>query len=312
MATDSSNSNRRIIGLALGSGSARGWAHIGVIRELSEHGIRPDIICGTSIGALVGALYACDHIDMLEDWVLQLDRKVVLRYLDIKLLMGGGFVEGRRLIDFFHERIGDVSIKDLPRRFAAVATDLVTGHEVWLRDGLLLDTVRASFALPGIFTPVKLDDRWLVDGGLVNPVPVSLCRAMGAEVVIAVNLNGKIVGKHRRKRIRSVNRDMKMSAEATLLERLSGELKYRANSFVSQLFDSNIGTPGLFEVLSSSINIMQDRITRSRMAGDPPDVVIAPQLAHIGLLEFDRAKEVIEEGQAGARRALPALSDLLV
>ena len=303
--------NSRTIGLALGSGAARGWAHIGVIRELMDHGIRPDIVCGTSIGALVGALHASDHLDLLEDWVLRMDRKVVLRYLDIKLLMGGGFVEGRRLIDFFRERIGDVRIEDLPTRFAAVATDLVSGREVWLREGSLLEAVRASIALPGIFIPVMLHDRWLVDGGLVNPVPVSLCRAMGADVIIAVNLNGDIVGKHRRRHSRAFNRDMRMSAEATLIDKLALELKHRANSFISQLFDSNVGAPGLFEVLSSSINIMQDCITRSRMAGDPPDIVISPRLAHIGLLEFDRAKETIREGRAEARRMLSAFSDLL-
>jgi len=306
-----SDLNRRVIGLALGSGSARGWAHIGVIRELSDNGIKPDVVCGTSIGALVGAFYASGQLKTLEEWVMKLDRKVMLRYLDIKLLMSGGFVEGRRLIDFFRECIGNPLMEELDISFAAVATDMEAGQEVWLRKGSLLDAVRASIALPGIFTPLRMDDRWLVDGGLVNPVPISLCRAMGAEIVIAVNLNGNIVGKYRKKRLRKIEGDIKMSAEATLLDKLSVEFKQRADSIVSQLFNSNIGTPGLFEVLSSSINIMQNCITRSRMAGDPPDIVIPPRLSHIGLLEFDRAKEAVEEGRKGVRRVLPALLDML-
>ena len=306
-----SDLNRRVIGLALGSGSARGWAHIGVIRELSDNGIKPDVVCGTSIGALVGAFYASGQLKTLEEWVMKLDRKVMLRYLDIKLLMSGGFVEGRRLIDFFRECIGNPLMEELDISFAAVATDMEAGQEVWLRKGSLLDAVRASIALPGIFTPLRMDDRWLVDGGLVNPVPISLCRAMGAGIVIAVNLNGNIVGKYRKKRLRKIEGDIKMSAEATLLDKLSVEFKQRADSIVSQLFNSNIGTPGLFEVLSSSINIMQNCITRSRMAGDPPDIVIPPRLSHIGLLEFDRAKEAVEEGRKGVRRVLPALLDML-
>jgi len=306
-----SDLNRRVIGLALGSGSARGWAHIGVIRELSDNGIKPDVVCGTSIGALVGAFYASGQLKTLEEWVMKLDRKVMLRYLDIKLLMSGGFVEGRRLIDFFRECIGNPLMEELDISFAAVATDMEAGQEVWLRKGSLLDAVRASIALPGIFTPLRMDDRWLVDRGLVNPVPISLCRAMGAEIVIAVNLNGNIVGKYRKKRLRKIEGDIKMSAEATLLDKLSVEFKQRADSIVSQLFNSNIGTPGLFEVLSSSINIMQNCITRSRMAGDPPDIVIPPRLSHIGLLEFDRAKEAVEEGRKGVRRVLPALLDML-
>jgi len=307
----SRDSNSRIIGLALGSGSARGWAHIGVIRILEENGIKPDIICGTSIGSFVGGLYACSGLDILEEWVLKLDRKAILRYLDIKLLMGGGFVEGKRLVDFFQSRVGAPLIENLKVPFAAVATDLVTGKEVWLREGSLFDAIRASIALPGLFTPVKLGNRWLVDGGIVNPVPVSLCRAMGADIVIAVNLNGGIVGKHIKKGLQTDESNSYVSAEATLLDKMSKELKHRANSFVSQMLEPHIGTPGLFEVLASSINIMQDRITRSRMAGDPPDILILPRLSHMGLLEFDRAKTAIDEGYESTKRLIPSILDLV-
>ncbi|GBD96618.1 MAG TPA: patatin-like phospholipase RssA [Nitrospirae bacterium] len=307
MIVDSMKTKRNIIGLALGSGSARGWGHIGVLHALSESGIKPDIVCGTSVGALVGAAYLCNQLDMLEDLVRSLHVRDIVRYLDIKLVEGGGFVQGKRLMDFLHKHISIRLIEELPGVFGTVATDLNSGRETWFTKGSLLDAVRASIALPGIFTPVKLDDKWLVDGGLVNPVPVSLCRAMGAQVVIAVNLNGDIVGKHLRKsRGKSLKRK-EASTERKLLEKLSASLKERATSIMPQ----PSGTPGLFDVLASSINIMQDRITRSRMAGDPPDVMLAPRLGQIGLLEFDRASEAIEEGRACVKRMLPALKDAL-
>ncbi len=306
MNVKSGRHDRRVIGIALGSGSARGWGHIGVLRALSEVGIEPDIVCGTSVGALVGAAYASNQLDMLEDWVRSLHVRDIVRYMDIKLVVGGGFVHGKRLMDFLRNHIKTQLIQDLPRIFATLATDLNSGREIWFRDGSLLDAVRASIALPGIFTPVKLDDTWLVDGGLVNPVPVSLCRAMGAQVVIAVNLNGDIIGRHLRKSPVS-HKDKKASTEGRLLEKLSVSLKERATSLIPQ----TSGSPGLFDVLASSINIMQDRITRSRMAGDPPNVMLTPHLGHIGLLEFDRAAEAVREGRACVKRMLPALNDAI-
>lgn len=308
--------DRPRIGLALGSGSARGWAHIGVLRELEAQGIRPDVISGSSMGALVGAHYVCDSLDLIEDFALRLDRREILRYVDLKLVAGGGFVEGKRLMSYFDERIGAKQIESLSKTFAVVATDLANGQEVWFREGPLWPAVRASIALPGIFTPSKVGERWLVDGGLVNPVPISLCRAMGAEAVIAVNLNGGIVGKHlRRSEPKSDKTDtdskQEASTEATLLERFSGELRVRANALKASMLDSEPDTPGLFDVVASSLNIMQDRITRSRMAGDPAEVILAPHLAHIGLLELDRADEAIEAGRETVRLARPALDRLL-
>ena len=295
------------IGLALGSGSARGWAHIGVIRALAEEGIEPDIVTGCSIGALVGAAYAKDELDKLEDWVRQLQWKEVVDLMDISFL-GGGFLKGDKLIEFFKQRTADRNIEDLDIPFGAVTTDLNTGREVWLQSGSLLDAVRASIALPGLFTPVEREGRWHVDGGLVNPVPVSLCRAMGAEVVIAVNLNGDVVGKHRRERNKEIAlaRQQESAAEMELWDRFVGLFKNSVQSkkeaWLSELLGSSKDMPGMFEVLAGSINIMQDRITRSRMAGDPAEVMLAPRLAHIGMLEFDRAEEVIAEGSASVKR----------
>lgn len=300
------------IGLALGSGSARGWAHIGVIRALAEHGIEPHIICGTSIGALVGAVHASGKLDQFEEWVRELDWWSIVRFMD-PAIAGGGFMEGEHLMKVLSEHLFAGDITGLPVTFAAVATNLRTGHEEWLQQGSLIDAVRASFALPGLFTPVPYGDSWLVDGGLVNPVPVSLCRSLGANVIIAVNLNGDIVGRHLStyQAVTRETRDTRSDSPALweqFTERLHQGLK-----------DSNFGRlvarreppgPGLFDVMASAINIMQDRITRSRMAGDPPDILLTPRLAHIGLLEFDRAEEAIKEGRRAVERMLPAIRTL--
>lgn len=293
-----------IIGIALGSGAARGWAHIGILQELTRVGIEPDVVCGTSIGAAVGAAYVTDHLETLEAWARRLDRRALWRYLDPRLVTGGGFLEGKRIMDYFRGHLGDQRIEDVRKPFAAVATDLANGHEVWFRNGPILDAVRASIAIPGLFVPVKLDGRWLVDGGLANPVPVSLCRVLGADVVIAVNLNGDLLTRYRNGLVRTNGH----SGEATWLARWSR--KMRKNGVVAQWFAGE-PLPGLINVLSASINIMQDRLIRSRMAGDPPDVILAPRIADIGLLEFERAPDVIAEGRACVQRALPVLEHAL-
>ncbi|MDH3637431.1 MAG: patatin-like phospholipase RssA [Gammaproteobacteria bacterium] len=306
---------RPSIGLALGSGSARGWAHIGVIRALAEMGIEPDIVAGSSIGALVGAAYASDQLDKLERWVISLTWKEILNYLDVSLL-SGGIIQGDKLLKFVRDQLNDPLIESLPHPFGAVATDLDKGREVWLRDGHLMDAVRASIGLPGLFTPIKLNGRWLVDGGLANPVPVSLCRAMGADVVIAVNLNSDIIGKHSyRWTGQSDVREEKEGADKAFLERISAQLKnslYERKAIpLSQLFGMSHEKPGLFEVVASAINIMQDRLTRSRMAGDPPEVVLSPLLSQLGLMEFDKASAAIKEGRACVERMKPALEQAL-
>lgn len=299
------------IGLALGSGSARGWAHIGVIKALEEEGIKPDIVTGCSVGSLVGAAYAGGHLETLDKWVRKLTFWDVVRLLDVKMM--GGLIEGENLMSSFEDKIKNINIESLPLAFAAVATDLASGREVWLQKGALPDAVRASIALPGLFSPLKSDGRWLVDGGLTNPVPVSLCRAMGADVIIAVNLNSDIVGRHlktreeRKKEIKEEERDLfnqlLKKINASLLEAKLGN--WRSSK------SSSDTVPGLFEVMASAINIMQDRITKSRMAGDPPDVLLSPRLGELGLLEFDRADEAIAEGYDSVRRMLPALHHMM-
>jgi NTE family protein len=296
------------IGLALGSGSARGWAHIGVIRALEEQGIKPDIITGCSIGSLVGAAYVGGHIDTLEKWVSGLSFIDVVRLLDVR--MSGGLIEGDNLMGSFHDKIAQLNIEELPLPYAAVATDLNSGREVWLQQGSLRAAVRASIALPGLFSPVEMDERWLVDGGLTNPVPVSLCRAMGAEVIIAVNLNSDIVGKHLREQ-EELHEHAERDLFAQMLDRVNATLKDTRMSQWLKGLEQQRESPGMFEVMASAINIMQDRITKSRMAGDPPDVLLSPRLGKLGLLEFDRAEEAIAEGYDSVRRMLPAIHHAL-
>jgi NTE family protein len=296
--------HRRRIGLVLGSGSARGWAHVGVIRALEHAGVKPDIVCGTSVGALVGAAYAAGEIDRFERWLLSLSIADVLSFMDVGF--GGGLLKGERLIDFLREHFTDRSIEQLGLPFGVVATALRTGREVWLREGSTLDAVRASIALPGLFAPVLSDGEVLVDGGLVNPVPVSLARAIGADVVIAVDLGSDILGRHLRANAPAEASTSEMGDRLRKLQDNLGVLLPKRSRAEPRM-------PSVFEVLASSINIMQVRLTRSRLAGEPPDLVIAPRLAHFGLLDFHKANEAIEEGQRAVQRVaheLPALASL--
>ena len=299
------------IGLALGSGSARGWSHIGVIRALERAGIAPDIVCGTSIGALVGAAYAAGEHARLEPWVRGLKWQAVVGLLDWK--MGGGLMAGGKLTQFFRSQYADPGIEQLPKAFGCVATDLASGREVWLRSGSVIDAVRASIALPGVFTPAVQDVRLLVDGGLVNPVPVSLCRAMGADIVIAVDLNWELVTRRRPpspvQAIAHAQADQ--IQQATALTH-SGRLE----ALLSRLWPfgstpKSAGLPSMFGVMSASLNIMQVRITQSRLAGEPADAMIRPRLPGIGAMDFHRGSIAIDEGERATELALPMIRGLL-
>ena len=296
---------RPLIGLALGSGSARGWAHIGVLRALAEAGLKPDIVAGASVGAIVGAAYAAGELDRFEEWVRRLSARAVWSFMDFGL--GGGILKGEKLVAFFRNHFTDPSIESLPLRFGAVATALHTGDEVWLREGSVADAVRASFALPGLFTPVWQGERLLVDGGLVNPVPVSLARALGAEIVIAVDLNADIAGRLLRTEATAAPRAAWVQSLQSRVSALMPHGAEPAGAPVAELDSVARPLPSVLDVLASSIHVMQVRITRSRMAGDPPEAVIAPRLAHLGLLDFHRAAEAIEAGRAAAAEVLPLL-----
>ncbi len=336
------------IGLALGSGAARGWAHIGVLRALEEIGVEPDVICGTSIGAVVGAAYLTDQLDELQAWAQSMGWLGMLGIIDLTFRRGG-LLAADRTFDRFRNHRTEVTIEQLHKPFAAVATDLSTGREIWLRDGPMLSAVQASAAMPGLFPAVRRDEHWLVDGALVNPVPVSLCRALGADVVIAVNLNSELSPLSRpsgrgaaklRKAAEAKPAQMQASqtqqarmqetqpvpevamapagdATSPVFSSLTSQIASwmgrrpaaRTRFLADQLTRSPASNvpPNVMDVMAGSIDIMQDRITRSRLAGEPPDVLIAPRLAHIGILEFDRAEEVVEIGYGAASILKPAL-----
>lgn len=285
------------IGLALGSGASRGWAHIGVIKTLLGAGIEPSVVCGTSVGAIIGGAHVAGNLEKLEQWVLGCSRSDVLRFFDINLTQSG-FVDTERLSWFLHNYVAaeGVRIEDLPNRYAAVSTNLETGREIWILEGELSNAVRASMSLPGLFPAVRDEHRWLVDGGLVNPVPVSTCRALGADVVIAVNLNSGIIGKDNNKQA-VVHKEIKGAL---------GNLRQQVKAYSNSIFpvDDDETAPGLFYAIANSVNIFQDRITRSRLARDPADVLISPKVAEIGMLEFHRAEQAIAEGAVSTKKAL--------
>ncbi len=293
------------IGLALGSGMARGFTHIGVLKALTRYGIRPGIVAGTSIGSVVGGCYLAGKLDELEDWALSLNRRRLFKYLDFRV-RSAGLIGGNKLGAVLEEHFGDMLIEDQHFPFISIATDLVTGHEVWMRKGKFVDVMRASFALPGIFPPVKLNNRLLIDGALVNPVPVSACQALGAQLTIAVDLNGDLIGKASKpgKSYQTVL-GFDVFGDPTIAGQAEDVLG--TSSLTQRMFRREGNSPSLFGVMVSSLNIIQDRLTRSRLAGDPPDVHIKPRIGHIGLLEFERAEEMIKEGEEAVKRKLPEI-----
>ncbi|WP_374448812.1 patatin-like phospholipase family protein [Stella sp.] len=296
------------IALALGSGSARGWAHVGVIEALCEAGFAPDIICGTSMGALVGAAHAAGRLEALRRWAGGAGWREIVGLLDVRLA-GGGLIEGGSIVAFLRGLGIDGRIEDLSLPYAAVATDLASGREEWLQSGPVLDAVRASIALPGIISPARLGDRWLIDGGLTNPVPVSLCRALGADRIIAVNLNGDLLG--RRFAAAPAGPGPAADLLGRLLHNVPKPLRDQSVAIALRLLPQGPSAPGYFDVLANAVNIMQDRITRARLAGEPPHVMLAPRLRDLGLMEFNRAAEAIAEGRACVAEALPAIRRLV-
>lgn len=309
-ATQTRHSPTGSIGLALGSGSARGWAHIGVIRALTEAGLEADYVAGASIGAAVGAVYASGDLDALEDVALELDWRQVASFFDA-VLPKSGLIDGKKLSAFIRHHVKETRIEELPLPFCAIATDLETGEEVAIREGDIIEAVRASFSIPGILTPVRWNGRTLVDGGLVNPVPVNVLRDMGAEFVIAVDLSHGVVG---RKMARDRTAPPKPAArESRVTEarnRIARALRTRMARVGLPALDqitrwrSRERLPSIFDVMITSLNIMEAFITKSRLEADPPDLLIQPKVGHIRSLEFHRAEEAIAEGYREARERL--------
>ncbi len=306
------------IGIALGGGAARGWSHIGVLRVLAEEGIVPDMVAGTSIGAIVGGCLAAGKLDDLERFARSLTRRRVIGLLDFSL-SASGLIAGEKLRQLLEEDLGGLRIENLPIRFGAIATEITTGHEIWLTRGPLLQAVRASYALPGIINPVRIGNRLLVDGTLVNPVPVTAVRALGADVVLCVNNNGDL--KLRGTTIQSIEDEYDIAEE----RKPGSEEDNERSGFLGPMFDmaDNVSNslrardpvrrvaPGMAKVMLDAFNITQDRISRARLAGDPPDLMISPKLAKIGLFDFHRADEIIALGEEATRRAMPDIRELL-
>jgi NTE family protein len=298
---------RLSIGLVLGGGAARGFAHIGVLRTLTAHGITPDVIAGTSIGAIVGGLYAAGKLDALEEWCRHLNLRRVLGYLDFTF-GGSGLIGGNRIARRLEQTLGDITFSDLPLRLVAIATEVRTGHEIWLTRGRLREAMAASCALPGIFPPKRIGGRWLMDGALVNPLPISAARALGARLVIAVNLNADNFGRG------VIIQDHGPDAEDDA-RRAQFETKARRRGIFGarrlihrQFFGAN-DRPGMSTVMIEAYQVMQDRITRSRLAGDPPDVMISPRLGRTNLFDFHRASEIIALGVEATERSVEAIAE---
>lgn len=306
----------RKIGVVLGAGVARGWAHIGVLNALEEIGVKPHIVCGCSIGALVGASYVTGHLETLTGLVTSLTRTRVLRYMDFSM-SGAGLIEGRWVMKFFEDNIEDTAIEAAKFKFATVATELHTGREAWLTSGSIIDAVRASIAVPGLVTPLKLKGRWLVDGALVNPLPVSLCRALGAEVIIGVSLNGNLIS--------APPATMKLTepAAATPIATHSAWLRFWSSRSGGKeplpprtgrgpAEDQVAGRPGYIEIMGDSFFLVQAFISRVRLAADPVDVLITPDVANIGLMDFHRGQESIEAGRSAVLASADALKRLKI
>ena len=304
---------RPVIGLALGGGAARGFAHIGIVRTLVAHGILPNVVVGTSIGAVVGGAYAAGQLDRLEDWARSLQPRSVISYLDIRL-NGSGLIGGTKLAAELEAAMGPSLIEELPVKFATVATEVRTGHEIWLTHGRIADAMRASYALPGIFAPVLVGDRWLVDGALVNPVPVSAARAFGAEIVIAANLSSDVFAHSTTIYSHGPTTGTTVATPEVMdpapPKRGFGKF-FSAERTVKREFFGGAGRPGISTVMVDAFNIMQDRITRARLAGDPPDLLISPRVGQIGWFDFHRADDLIAHGARAAERAIESIQEAI-
>jgi NTE family protein len=315
-------SSRKTVSLVLGSGSSRGWAHIGAIEALEGGHIPIDSIVGCSIGSYVGAIYAAGGIQSLKEFVLRMDGKKVFSYFDIVLPRSGLLNGTKKLRELYSMHTNARDFAELQVPVMMVATDLETGAKVVLNSGSIMEALRATMSIPGIFAPARVKNRWLVDGGLVDPVPVDVARATGAEVVIAVNLASRIVSRKKwtnpAKPVRlkppghQENKDEEQKSE--LIRKLAefytaseSSLKHK----IREILKKESAVPDIMEAVTNSINIMQDQITRINLAVSPPDILIQPRLGGLKMFDFDHVEHTIEEGYIAVREKMEDIKMLL-
>ncbi|HHL21864.1 MAG TPA: patatin [Aliiroseovarius sp.] len=294
-------SGRPRIGLALGAGGARGWCHIGALRALAELGVTPDLVAGTSMGALVGAAWAANRLEALEEWVLALTPARFMRLMDVSL-RSGGLVEATGIETLLADLGIPARIEDLPHPFTAIATDMETGREVWLTRGPTHPAVRASAGIPGVMSPKLLDGKWLLDGGLTNPVPVSATRALGADVIIAINPNGRPGGRFWQPPEPRGSATARMAA--LLPEALTEALGLDPQA-------EKPTAPNYFDVLTAAIEVMEAQIRRARLAGEPPHVLLNAAFSDLMVLELYRGAEAIAEGRRMVERQRHSILEML-
>ena len=305
------------VGLVLGSGSSRGWAHIGVLEALAEESIPIDFIVGCSVGSYVAALYACGSLDSLKQFVLKMDGKKVYSYFDIVLPRSGLLDGTKRLRELFCMHTDVKEFSELATPVLMVATDLETGTRVILKSGKILEALRATMSIPGIFAPARVNNRWLVDGGVVDPVPVSVARVMAADVVIAVDLNSAVVSRNRSIATQKAEEEKQPESrvrKSEMIQKLSDYYATAEHGFknkINELLKKESSRPDIIETVTSSINIMQDRITRVNLAVTPPDVLIRPRLGGLKMLDFDQVAHTIEEGYIEAKEKIEDIKCLL-
>jgi len=308
---------RKNVGLVLGSRSSRGWAHIGAIEALEEENIPIDYVAGCSVGAYVGALYASGSLKSLKEFVLKMDGKKVFSYFDVVFPRSGLLDGTKKLKELFSIHTDAVDFSELNIPVLMVATDLLTGKKAVLKSGDIFSALRATTSIPGLFTPVKVKDRWLVDGGLVDPVPVGVARALEADIVIAVDLNsGAVSHKKPRKKViaPSAKTENFFAYKSELLKKMVDYYEHAENSFsnkISVLLNRESGTPDIIETVMTSINIMQERITRINLAVEPPDILLQPRLGQLKMMDFDQVEQTIEEGYLSVKEKIQDIKKLL-
>jgi len=333
-----SNPTRKKVGLALSGGGARGWAHIGIIRALQNAGIKIDMIAGTSIGSLVGAIYLAGELDELEVFVRDLEWKDVLSYFDM-VFPTKGLLDGNKITELLSTRLKKLKVEDTPIHFCCVATDIKTGEEVHITKGSMVDAVRASIAIPGIFTPLQKNGQFLSDGGVVNPLPIDVVKKMGADVVIAVNLNRnwpltpEILAERDKKETNGKSALLKVKEERKLSEKKTKEIEDRKEGILEyvqsryELLQNDIQKkldewlpkeeekkpqePNIFDIIGTSINVMQERATRYMLVSYPPDVLIEPHLNHFNIFDYDQADAIIRAGYEETMKAMPKIIEQL-